>query len=259
MAKIGERERAMRLQRENGVQAVRTDLTTKERNRLTQLEVVIERGVRTFMEVGAALAEVRDSKLYREKYDTFADYCRDRWAMGKSRAYQLIEASGTAGRLSTMVDISPLRERQVRPVTRLPVEEQPVAWQEAVQMANGGQPTVQQVEEVVARRASSTNGKQPTAEEVAPDPVAEWERAEKEVERLTELVAALQSGEAAKELTAMSGKYAQLEGRLRQEMRTRSEAEKDARYAKAELKKIRAELGVDGNREIIEAIRDLKR
>jgi hypothetical protein len=152
VAKIGEVERAMRAQREAlAAKPVKTSgLTAVERTRLRLCESVIEGGLAAFLEVGAALAEVKGSRLYRETHGTFADYCRDRWGMGKSRAYQLIDASAIVGEMSTTVD-KPESEWPVRPLKKLPPEERAGAWEEAVEVA-GGQPTQAQVEQVVESR-----------------------------------------------------------------------------------------------------------
>jgi hypothetical protein len=64
--------------------------------RLTELETIIERGKQSFIEVGQALEEVRDSKLYKEHYGTFEEYCELRWGFKKSRVYQMMEASQAA-------------------------------------------------------------------------------------------------------------------------------------------------------------------
>jgi hypothetical protein len=61
--------------------------------RLSELETTIERGLKTFVEVGNALAEIRDSRLYRESYATFEDYCRERWGMSKRHAVSCIAAA----------------------------------------------------------------------------------------------------------------------------------------------------------------------
>jgi hypothetical protein len=67
-------------------------LTPSERRHLSALEKRIERGLQTFKEVGAALMEVRDSRLYREDWPSFEAYCQARWQMERQRAYQLIGA-----------------------------------------------------------------------------------------------------------------------------------------------------------------------
>jgi hypothetical protein len=66
-------------------------LAPNEQTRLEQCELSIERGLNTFVEVGRALTEIRDSKLYRVGFKTFEDYCKQRWEIGKSRAYELID------------------------------------------------------------------------------------------------------------------------------------------------------------------------
>ncbi len=64
-----------------------TDIVT---DRLLECERVIERGLNTFVEVGAALLEIRDGRLYKNDYSTFEDYCRERWGFTRMRATQLI-------------------------------------------------------------------------------------------------------------------------------------------------------------------------
>lgn len=91
---------------------------------MTAYERTIESGLQTFVEVGAALSAIRDSKLYRASYGTFGDYCRERWGMSRPRAYQLIESAST---VSTIVDKGqppPATESQARPLAKLPAEEQ---------------------------------------------------------------------------------------------------------------------------------------
>ncbi|HET7037948.1 MAG TPA: hypothetical protein VFI42_19905, partial [Thermomicrobiaceae bacterium] len=78
--------------------------------RLAELEAVIERGVPTFMEVGQALAEIRDARLYRETHTTFEAYCRERWGFTSSRARQLIGAS----RQATVTAVTPRTEWEAR-------------------------------------------------------------------------------------------------------------------------------------------------
>lgn len=74
-------------------------LTAGERRHLTALEKRIEHGLQTFKEVGAALMEVRDSRLYREAHPSFEAYCQSRWGLERQRAYQLIGAVEVVERL----------------------------------------------------------------------------------------------------------------------------------------------------------------
>lgn len=101
------------------VRATRAPLSPIERTRLGELEAVIERGRDAFLEVGRALVEVRDSKLYREAFETFEHYLRVRWDMSRSRGYQLIDAAA----VSTVVDIgNEAQARALAPVRDLDLE-----------------------------------------------------------------------------------------------------------------------------------------
>jgi hypothetical protein len=54
-------------------------LSLTESSRRAELEEVIELGLATFITVGNALLEIRDSRLYRDTHATLEDYCRERW------------------------------------------------------------------------------------------------------------------------------------------------------------------------------------
>lgn len=126
-------------------------LTESERQELAQHEQVIKAGLQTFYDVGNALAAIRDAKLYREDYETFEDYCRERWQISRPRAYQMISSAEVVDNVSTMVDILPTSERQVRPLTKLPPDDQRTAWAEAVATAPDGKVTGAHVEQIVER------------------------------------------------------------------------------------------------------------
>lgn len=120
---------------------------------LADHESVIERGLTTFIEVGNALLAIRDGRLYRESHSTFEDYCRERWGWERAHAYRLMTGAETAARLSPIGDIpQPTAETQVRPLTRLPAEDQPDAWREAVEESGGNVPTQATVERIVRMR-----------------------------------------------------------------------------------------------------------
>lgn len=121
------------------------DLTTMEAAALTAYEQTISRGLRTFLEVGRALTAIRDARLYRASYSTFDDYCRDRWSLTHSRAYQLMDAAAVVETLqsSTIVEVLPERESQVRPLTKLDPSRQVEVWQAAV--ATSPRPTAKAV------------------------------------------------------------------------------------------------------------------
>jgi len=84
-------------------EAVR-QLTKAEAKALADCEDTIARGCRAFIEVGNALATIRDSQLYRQTHATFEDYVKERWPFGKAYAYRLIGAAETAAVLSPIGD-----------------------------------------------------------------------------------------------------------------------------------------------------------
>lgn len=97
-------------------------------------EAVIERGLATFVEVGAALMRIRDSRSYRQDYATFESYCKSRWSMTPQQANRLV-AGAEIVRVLEPIGSTPSTESQVRPLTRLEPEGQKEAWKRAGEIA----------------------------------------------------------------------------------------------------------------------------
>ena len=132
-------------------------LTTTEASQLQAQEKIIERGLKTFSEVGNALAAIRDARLYRADFGTFEEYCQTRWNMGKAYAFRLIVSAEVSGNLSPIGDILPATESQARPLARLAPEAQREVWQDVVNNApkdDDGKPkiTAKLVAEAVANK-----------------------------------------------------------------------------------------------------------
>jgi hypothetical protein len=59
---------------------------------LGMLEQVIEHARVSVIHAAEALAEIRDHRLYKHAgAATFDQYCKDRWGLSRSRAYQLVD------------------------------------------------------------------------------------------------------------------------------------------------------------------------
>ncbi len=127
-----------------------TTLNAAERSKLRLCETTIQKHLGTFMEVGNALAEIRDAKLYREEHKTFEAYCKAKWDFEKRHAYRLIAAAEVAEKVSHGTQ-KPESERTIRPLTQLEPEKQAEAWEAAVEKAKeaGQAVTAAIVEEVV--------------------------------------------------------------------------------------------------------------
>lgn len=146
---------------ENDLQKYEEPLTPAEQQRLEDYEEVISAKLKAFYDVGRALAEIRDSRLYREQYSTFEEYCRDRWDMGRRTAYQLVDASSVYENVRNCAQ-TPANEFQVRPLTKLDSEQQAEAWQKAVETAPEGKVTAKHVKSVVNEMVEPKEKKKPS-------------------------------------------------------------------------------------------------
>lgn len=128
-------------------------LTRQEGHDLAECEKTIELGLETFLEVGQALARIRDSRLYRNRWDSFEQYVKQRWEMSVRHAHRLVDSAEIAQNLlppaAGVTNWSPPKsESQVRPLKGLEPAEQKEVWDRAVQSAPNGQVTARHVEEV---------------------------------------------------------------------------------------------------------------
>ena len=141
-----------------------TKLDVAERTRLQELESIVEHGLQTFYEVGKALDEIREHKLYRETHKTFESYCLDNWGIGRRTADRFIAAAQVIEILRPIGLKIPTKENQVRPLTGLPPELQLEIWQEALELSPNGMPTGAAVQRLVDQRfPSNGNDRTPKA------------------------------------------------------------------------------------------------
>jgi hypothetical protein len=101
----------------------------------------LERGQQTFVEVGEALMEIRESKLYKQDFTTFEDYCKTRWGWNRSYSYQLMASANAVSEMSAIADIAEpfpkvQNEGQVRELTKIKNPEARVqVWQQVNELA----------------------------------------------------------------------------------------------------------------------------
>jgi hypothetical protein len=110
-------------------------LTKHEEHRLVECEQIIIDGLNTFMEVGQALMEIRNRRLYRQEYKTFEAYAHQRWGIKRQRAYELMGASEVTRNLSEISDILPAKESHAASLLKLSPAEQRGIWQEIIEEA----------------------------------------------------------------------------------------------------------------------------
>ena len=79
-------------------------MSSAETRDLKKAEAVIQRNRTAFVEMGLALAEIRDRQLYRAEHATWEDYLRDRWGFGRQEAADKISAARVAAIVSPISD-----------------------------------------------------------------------------------------------------------------------------------------------------------
>jgi hypothetical protein len=124
---------------------------------LDECEEVIERGLASFVEVGEALAEVRDSRLYRESHETFEAYCSERWGLSRSRSYELIDAAHLTSALSGIPD-TPLPANAGQAAALRPVRGDHEAAARAMRDAHDatdGKPTAEVIADEVEKQLAT--------------------------------------------------------------------------------------------------------
>lgn len=130
-------------------------LTEQERGELELLKNNVNKG---FYVIGASLGRIRNKRLFREKYDTFEEFCQNEF--GHSRQYvnylisgaEITEDLKTAANPNNKFITIPTSETQVRPLANLAKEERINCWNIAVERSKGKVPTAKIVKQVVRER-----------------------------------------------------------------------------------------------------------
>lgn len=132
-------------------------LTPAEARHLRSLEGRVERSLQSFRDVGEALLEIRDSRLYRMTHKTFEDYCRERWFLEPTRAHQFMGAAEVAKVLGDGVE-GPVNEAQARELVPLVHTRPEVVRQVWAEVQATGKPiTANVVREVVQARTTPSD------------------------------------------------------------------------------------------------------
>ncbi len=86
--------------------AVKTEIVVSDRTRFDELVAIVERGMVSFIEMGKALAELRDGKSYKAAgYATFEECCDKAFGITPRSARYTIDASNLSGKMGTIVPI----------------------------------------------------------------------------------------------------------------------------------------------------------
>ena len=109
-------------------------LSATEEKRFLQLKKVVKQGVATFVQVGKALFDIREARLYRGTHGTFVKFCKDEFNLSYSYAHRIIEASKVATKLLPISKEVP-NESVVRPLVGMSEKQQKRVYEAAIDIA----------------------------------------------------------------------------------------------------------------------------
>jgi hypothetical protein len=98
-------------------------LTAHERELLRIMEEQIERREIQGLDKYRAYKQIRDKRLYREGYQRFDDYCRERWGKSRQAVNRDIKAVDIADEIVAAGLPGPAFKEQARKLSRLAVEQ----------------------------------------------------------------------------------------------------------------------------------------
>ncbi|MGI8869470.1 MAG: hypothetical protein ACR2F6_11625 [Mycobacteriales bacterium] len=94
-------------------------LTQPEATALDECEQTIDRGIKSFIEVGQALVRIRDQRLYRTTCASFTDYVKARFPrLSRSSIYRAIDTATVVEIVSPIGDVP--NEAQARELAPIP-------------------------------------------------------------------------------------------------------------------------------------------
>lgn len=118
-----------------------TTTDAERKTRLKHLEGVVRHGMQTFIEVGAALLEIRDGRLYEPAHKDFEAYCQAEFGWTRRNADRYIRSAKAAAKLRP-IGLGIENEAQAREMDRI-VDDPDVAmrvWEKVGNDNNGDHP-----------------------------------------------------------------------------------------------------------------------
>src|SRR5437870_6330565 len=124
------------------IKKTRRILSPQEVSRFAELKTICHNGLKTFWEVGTALIEIHETKLYLQAFDSFQAFCKEEFNVGRQYAYRLMQATKMK-LLSPMGDTLD-SERQSRALSAVPEAERAGVLDRA---SSNGRPTALRITE----------------------------------------------------------------------------------------------------------------
>lgn len=131
---------------------------------LKRCEAIIERGLQAAYEVGLALKEIHDRKLYKVRYKTFENYIRHRWGHNRNWGYGVMRAAEAANCIPR--DTKQPNYKQAHALSYAPAEDRARIW-ESLQEEHGDAVTADKVRDAV-HDARHENERSEAGEDIPP-------------------------------------------------------------------------------------------
>jgi hypothetical protein len=165
-------------------------LTAPERTDLRKLCKIVEDGLGKFIEVGSALLEINERKLYRESHKTFEAFVFEKFGISRAHAYRMIEAAEVQAELSPIWGQAPIAneiktEGQLRELAKVGTEALPEIVEKIAEKceAEGCKPTAKVIKSVVDE-ALGKEPKQPKKAQLEYEPEPAVDTVEREERHL---------------------------------------------------------------------------
>lgn len=94
----------MTVEAEEGSPENVSPLTVTEEARYAELNAVVQQHKEAFYKVGLALQDIRDQRLYRKKYKSFKEYCKQELGFSRAQGNRLITAA------QVITEMAPIRD-----------------------------------------------------------------------------------------------------------------------------------------------------
>lgn len=119
---------------------------------LQQLEETIETGIKGYIDAGQALHHIKSKKLYKGAYNTYDEYCHERWGFTPQHSNRLISAAKVVGEMQKSEptgSVLPQSENQVRALSQ--TTDPLSAWKETQESTGKKQPSANEIREVMQK------------------------------------------------------------------------------------------------------------
>lgn len=130
-------------------------LTKAESSRYSECLSVVRATKEQAEQFALACLEIRDSKLYREQYDTWEDFCRSELKKSKTQINRLIASEQLSLSIESLTPtgVKPKNERAARELATIPAKDRAAVIREAAKESETNEVSVAEIKAAAAKVA----------------------------------------------------------------------------------------------------------